>query len=203
MNFWTQLSDRDRRALSLLAAALLVTGLVFYWPEASTATGTGTTGDATEDSLEAAQRRRLRLQQIAATIPTKQNTLKRAQADLAEREKGIIQADTPAQAQAQLLQTLRLVGRQQSPPLEVRGEGGTVAPLGDAYGLVSVNIAADCPVETLVNFLTDLTRQKDILATQEVRVAATQSKQKTLSVRMTVAGVVPKRLAPEKKGAFR
>ena len=202
MNFWTQLSERDRRALSLLLVALSLSGLVYYWPDASATTGTGIAGEAAgEDALEMAQRRRLRLQQIAATVPGKLETLKQAQADLGEREKGMIVADTAAQAQAQLVKVLRDVGRQQTPPLELRGnEGGAVTALGEAYGQVTVTVTLDCPVEALVNYLTDLTRQKEILATQELRIASTQSKQKLLSARLTVASVVPKRLVPEKKG---
>lgn len=199
MDFWTQLSDRDRRALSLLTACLLLAALVNYWPDTST-TGSATGEAATEDQLELAQRRRLRLQQMVGTVPGKQELLKRAQADIAEREKGLIVADTAAQAQAQLVQVLRQVGRQQNPPIELRGsEGGLVSPLGEAYGQVITTVVVDCPVEALVNYLTDLTRQKEILATQEIRVGATASKQKILSVRLTVSGVVPKRLAPEKK----
>ena len=203
MNFWTQLSERDRRALSILLLALSLSGLVYYWPDASATTSPGITGaPAGEDELEMAQRRRLRLQQIAATIPGKQELLKRAQSEIAEREKGMIVADTAAQAQAQLVQILRQVGRQQTPPLELRGnEGGTVTQLDDAYGQVTVAVVLDCPVEALVNYLTDLTRQKEILATQDLRVASTQSKQKVLSVRLTVSAVVPRRLAPEKKGS--
>jgi Type II secretion system (T2SS), protein M subtype b len=201
MSFWTQLSERDRRALSLLLVALSLAGLIAYWPD-STATGPGLTGEpAGEDELELVQRRRLRLQQIASTIPGKQELLKRAQAELAEREKGMIVADTAAQAQAQLVQILRQVGRQQNPPLELRGtEGGAVTALGDSYGQVMVSVVLDCPVEALVNYLADLTRQKEILATHDIRISSTQSKQKLLSVRLTVTGVVPKRLAPEKKG---
>ena len=43
--------------------------------------------------------------------PAKQEVLQRVSADLAEREKGLIQADTAAQAQAQLLQILRKIAK--------------------------------------------------------------------------------------------
>jgi hypothetical protein len=195
---WTKLSERDRRALSLMAVALLLAALVNYWPDATTTATTGET--ATTDQLDLVQRRRLRLQQMVATVPGKQDLLKRVRADVSEREKGLIVADTAAQAQAQLVQVLRQVGRQQNPPIELRGtEGGAVAALGDAYGQVTTTVVLDCPVEALVNYLTDLTRQKELLATQEIRVGATASKQKILNVRLTVSGVVPKRLVPEKK----
>ena len=199
MNLLAQLSDRDRRALSILAVALLLAGLAYYWPDL-TMPGSGEGGPATADELEMVQQRRLRLQQIAATIPGKQELLKKVDADVKAREQGMIVADTPAQAQAQLMQIIRQVGRQQNPPLDVRGaDVGRVTALGDSYGEVSTAVQVDCRIEDLVNFLTDLTRQKEVLATSEIRITATQSKQKTISVRLGVSGVVPKRLAPEKK----
>jgi hypothetical protein len=197
MTFWSNLPERDRRLLMVWLGVMMLGALVYYWPEPSVETGAG---EASVDQLELAQKRRLRLQQMVATAPAKQDVLKSVRADIAEREKGLIVADTAAQAQAQLVQVLRQVGRQQTPPLELRGtEGGIVAPLGDDYGMVATTVALDCPVEALVNYLTDLTRQKEILSTQEIRVGATASKQKILSVRLTVSGVVPRRLAPEKK----
>lgn len=197
MAFWEQLSERDRRLLVVWLGVMLFGAVVYYWPESTASTATG---EASESQLELAQKRRLRLQQMVATVPGKQDVLKRVEADIAAREKGLIVADTAAQAQAQLVQVLRQVGRQQNPPIELRGmEGGVVLPLGETYGQVMTTVGLDCPVEALVNYLTDLTRQPQILATQEIRVGATGSKQKILSVRLTVAGVVPKRLVPEKK----
>jgi hypothetical protein len=199
MAFWEQMPDRDRRGVAIIAATLLLGALINYWPDATTTTGD--TAEATESQLELAQKRRLRLQQMVATVPSKQDLLKKVQADIDQREKGLIVADTAAQAQAQLIQVLRQVGRQQNPPIELRGmEGGMVMPLGDAYGQVATTVGLECPVEALVNYLTDITRQPQLLATQEIRVGATNSKQKIISVRLTVAGVVPKRLVPEKKG---
>lgn len=197
MNFLEQLSDRDRRALSILAVALLVAGLAYYWPEMTVPSAEGNPAE----EIDMVQQRRLRLQQIAATLPGKRELLAKVEADSKLREQGLIVADTAAQAQAQLLQVIRQVGRQQNPPLDVRGaEVGRVAPLGDAYGEVATAVQLECRIEDLVNFLTDLTRQKEILATNDLRISATQSKQKTISVRLGVSGVIPKRLVPDKKG---
>ena len=114
----------------------------------------------------------------------------------------MIQADTAAQAQANLLDLVRRVARAETPPLEF----GTVElrqeiePLGADYGEVRISVPLTCKIEELVNFLADLTKQPEAIATTELRVAAADTKQKTISVRLTVSGVVPRRLVPEKKG---
>ena len=50
------------------------------------------------------------------------------------------------------------------------------------------------------NFLAALAARPELIATRDLRVLAGDPKQKTLNVRITVAGLVPKSLAP-KKGA--
>ena len=71
---------------------------------------------------------------------------------------------------------------------------------GDAYGEVAVSVSGECQIEQLVNLLADLANwQPQLLATSDLRIAAAKSKQKTVTVRMTVSGIVPKRLVPEKK----
>lgn len=203
MNLLAQLSDRDRRALSLLTVALALAGFVYYWPDLSTPSA-GDGAPTTDEEIELTQQRRLRLQQIVSTLPARRDLVAKAETDLKQREQGLIIADTAAQAQAQLVQIVRQVGRAQNPPIDVRGtELGRVAPLGEHYGTVSAAIQLECKIEDLVNFLADLTRQKELLSTADLRVTATQSKQKTISVRLSVLGVIPKRLLPdkEKKGA--
>lgn len=85
--------------------------------------------------------------------------------------------------------------------IEVRGgEFPELRPLGADYGVASVSVNFECHIEDLVNFLADLTKESELLATDEVRVAAANPKDKTVSVRLTLAGVVPRSLVPVKKG---
>jgi hypothetical protein len=127
--------------------------------------------------------------------------LKAAQADLAAREKGLLQADTAPQAQAQLFQILRRVGRSLPQPVEIRAnEIGQAKSFGDDYGEVSVSVSFECGIEQLVNFLAELGAQPELLATSDLRLGAAREKDKILPVRLTVAGVVPRKLIPEKKG---
>jgi hypothetical protein len=189
------LQKRDKTALKALAAAVAV-WLVLQFalsrrdqPAAMIATG----------SIPVAEKRLAKLRQLAASVPGKEQVLKQAAAELAEREKGIIQSETAPQAQAQLLEILRRVGRSQTPPMDVKpGELGRVSELSENYGEVQVSIALDCRIEEFLNFAADLTRQPEALATKELRI--TSAKDKTIAVRLTVSGVVPRRLVPEKKG---
>lgn len=194
------LSDRDRRALSFLGVAAFLSAI--YWFATSWPTSTTTVKAVTPvDSVDRAEKVLTSLRKQAATVPGKEAVLKQVSVELAEREKGLIKGDTAAQAQAQLVQILREVAKNQSPPLDVRGvELGPVRSFGDAYGEVSVSVTLDCRVDQLVNYMAFLSAQPEIFATDEVRVTASNPKLKNMPVRLTVSGLVPRKLVPVKKG---
>ena len=189
------LTPRDRRALILLGAGValvLVLRLAVYRDSAAGVV-------ESNDSIPLAEKRLARLRQAEASGPAKQALLTRISADLALREKGVIQAPTAQQAQAHLLETIRRVGKGEG--IDVRGgEFPELRPLGEDYGEAAVSVNFDCRIEQLVNFLAALTREGDLVATDDVRVSASNAKEKTLTVRLTLAGVVPKNLVPVKKG---
>jgi hypothetical protein len=193
-----RISDRDRRALVLLAAGLAVSAIlhfVFRDNSGSAAVVAPTVG---RDSIALAQQRLVKLRQTAATLPARQAVLKQVSADLADRERGIIQADTAPQAQAALLEIARRVGKLEQ--VDVRGgEFGAPKPFGE-YGLVYATITFDCHIEQLVNFLADLAQQPELVVPSEERIAAANPKEKTMSVRMVLAGLVAQKLVPVKKG---
>jgi hypothetical protein len=190
-----KLGQRDRRALMLLAPAVLVI-LVMKFGGA----GSGPeVAEASADSVEMAEKKLARYRQLAATVPGKELQLKQASADLAAKEVGLIPADTAQQAQAQLLQIIRTLGKTEG--IDARGgEFGPVRPLGADYGEVTVAVAFECGIDQLVNFLSALTSEKQLLSTSEMRIAASNPKLKTVSVRLSLSGVVPRKLVPEQKG---
>jgi hypothetical protein len=148
------------------------------------------------------EQRLARVRDIAATVPGKQEILKKVAADLEIREKGLIRAETAQQAQAQVITILRGLGAAEAPPIDIRAtELGAIAPFGDDYGAVNVSIQVDCRIEQLLNFLAALAARPELIATRDLRVVAGDPKQKTLNVRITVAGIVPKALTAPKKGA--
>jgi hypothetical protein len=61
-------------------------------------------------------------------------------------------------------------------------------------------VTFECHVEQLVNFLADLSHEPQMIVPSEERIAAANAKEKTINVRMVLAGVVAKKLVPEKKG---
>lgn len=190
------LSERDQKALKYLAGALLLAAVIYFWPAGGAAEAAGSVNET-----EVLEKRLSKARTLVLQVPDKQALLKQAQADLGVREKGMLVGDTAAQAQAQLFQILRRVGRAQGPPIEVRAnEIGQARVFGDDYGEVSVSVSFECGIEQLVNLLADLGAQPELLATSEIRVGQANGTQKVIPVRLTISGIVPRKLIPEKKG---
>ena len=194
-----KLRSRDQRALLLLGGAAAAWGLVWVLlPGRGKSVAT-----APALPIPQAEQRLARLRQLAAGVPGQEQLLKQVTVELAERDKGVIQADTGAQALAQLLGVVRRAAKAQTPPLELRtAELGQITRLGTDYGEIQVTVTFESRIEELLNLLADLTRQPEIAATRELRITAANAKEKTLGIRLGVAAVAPRRLVPEKRGVF-
>ena len=154
---------------------------------------------AASDSIPLAENRLAKLRQAVATVPGKEKVMKQAMSELAVREKGVIAADTAAQAQAQLLEIIRRTGKDEG--IDVRGaEEMRVRPLAEDYGEVTVAVSFNCRIEQFVNFMADLANRPELLATSEIRVGVANAKDKSVSVRLALSGVAPRKVVPEKKG---
>jgi len=191
-----RLATRDRRALVLLGVGLVTVVVLRFGVYADRQPAVVNA----QNSIPLAEKRLARLREIAATLPGKQAILANLKAEAALREKGMMQAPTAQQAQAHLLETIRRVGKREG--IEVRGgEFPELRVLGEGYGEASVSVNFDCRIEQLVNFLAALTKEPELLATNEIRIASgSKPKEKTVEVRLTLAGVVPRSLVPVKKG---
>jgi hypothetical protein len=152
------------------------------------------------ESIPAAERRLERVRQLAGTVPGKEAVLKQSLAELQTREKGILNADTTAQAQAQLMDIIHRVAAANG--FDARGaEQLTEAkPLGTDYGQVAVTETFNCGIEQLVNFLAALAAEPQILFTNEIHITGGTDKKKNIQVRLSLSGVVPRKLLPVKKG---
>ena len=156
---------------------------------------------APSETVERDEKRIAVLRTALATVDGKQAVLKQVSTELAEREKGLIPGDTAEQAQAQLLQILRRLAKAQTPALDFRqAELGQPRSYGESYAKVTVSVSLDCRIDDLLNLLAALSAQPEIIATDEIRCAAANPKSKSMPVRLTVSGLVPRRLLPEKKG---
>jgi hypothetical protein len=189
------LTERDRRAIILLVAFGLVFLAVRFWPESDAV------AVVESASIPQTERRVQRLRQIDSSLASREEIRKRVAEALAGREKGLIQAETAAQAEAQILQIVRRVLRAQSPPVELRGsELRQPRPVGEEYGEVSVQVTLDCGIEQVLNLLSDLGSQPEALGTVALTFDAANPKQKTVPARIVVSALVPKKLLPKKDG---
>lgn len=189
------LSERDRRALIVLPIAAVLFVIYYFTGNPS---GSAGVASVSQDSVRLAQQRLARMRQIAATVPARDAAMKQVSADLADRERGVIQASTAAQAQATLLETARRIGKNDE--IDVRGGDFGAPRIAGDYGLVYASITFECHIEQLVNFLADLSHEPQLIVPSEERIVAGNPKEKTISARIVLAGVVAKSLVPEKKG---
>ncbi len=189
------ISERDKRMLMILAGALAVFALLEFviLPD----NGPSTAG-ATQVSSPQLRQRLTLLRQTAATLPVRESLSKQTDSDLTDRERGVIQADTSAQAQATLVEIARRVGKLSQ--LDVRSNDFPPPKTFGDYGLVYATVTFDCHIEQLLNFLADLTRESALIVPSEEHITSGNAKEKLMSVRMVLSGVVPKKLIPEKKG---
>jgi hypothetical protein len=192
------MSPGFRRALAWTLVSGVISLIWTYWQSSSPAT----VAVASTDSVGMAEKHLAKLREAAATVPQKEEILKQVSGDLAVREKGIINADTAQQAQAQIVQVLRKLGHDETPPVEIRSqEYGEVRKLGDIYGEVFVSVQIECGIDQLVNILVGLAARPELIASNDLRVTSANPKNKTIGVHLTVGGVVPRKLVPGKKGA--
>jgi hypothetical protein len=192
-----EITPRERRLLSWTAVSILVSGPIYFW----LTSGNGSTAIvAPADSTALAEKRLAKLRDTGATVSQKEEILKSVSKELAQREAGLIQADTAAQAGAALLQILtRLCGSQQ---INIKQpELLPIVPLGDAYGEAVVAVNIECHIEQLINLLADISAQPQLLTTTDLQIQAADPKQKTINVRLAVGGVTPRRLVPAKPGS--
>jgi hypothetical protein len=190
------ITDRDKRALMILggAVALAAVYLAVTW----TPSTAPVVAAKSISSIPEAEQRLGSMRRSIARVPGKAEVLKQAQAELASRERGLIQADTANQAQAQVLDIITTIAKAQG--VEIRSKELAVPrPYGDAYGEVTVGVALECQIEQLVNMLADLSNRPELVATSDLQISAANPKQKTVTVRLRVSGIVPRRLVPEKK----
>ena len=189
------LSPFYRRALALFAVSLVLGLIIRFWPDSSQPAVVAPTAD----TLAAAEKRLAHARDVAALVPGKEEILKHARSDLAQREKGLLNAATAPQAQAQLVEIFRAIASAETPAVEIRSESFGINPLGQDYGVASAALAFECHIDQLVNMLAAVTARPEMLAVSELHVNATTNKDKRVTVRLTLSAAVPKKLVPGKR----
>ncbi len=189
-----ELTPRERRAIGLLAVCTAVFTAISFWPE----DGGAVVGPAA--TVEQLEQRIQKLRRLAAAAPGREAALEQVRAELARREQGMLQAETAAQAQARMLEMVRRLAKDQD-GFALRGtEFGAPRPLGDDYGEVTLTVNAECRIEQLITFLVDVANQPELVAVSELQLSQAAEKSKVIPARITLTAVVPRSLAPEKKG---
>jgi Tfp pilus assembly protein PilO len=191
-----QVGAIDKRSIIVLAAglaAILFVRFVIYADPTPSSV-------AAVESIPAAEKRLAHYRQIAATVPGKAELLKQAQAELVEREKGMLKADTEQQAQAELLELVQGIAKANN--IDARGaQEFRGIPISEDYGEIWTTVQFTCKIEQLVNFLSALGNQPQILATHDIHVnGGSDKKGKTIQARVAVSAIVARKLIP-KQGA--
>jgi hypothetical protein len=188
------LTSRDRRAVAIAGACAAVFLAIRLWPESEAA------APMTAATIPQAEQRLQRLRQRAAAVPARKETLERVRLELARREKGLIPAETAALAQAQLLQITRRLLKNQDPPMEIRNvDLVPPQPFSDHYGQVGVTMSVEGNIEQLVNLLADLENQPELVAADDLQLGQANEKSKRIQMRLTITGLVSRKLVPDKK----
>jgi hypothetical protein len=193
------LSARDRRALLLLAAAVaVVLVLRFAWLDDSAPVAAPA---AQVSQVPLTEKRLLRTRELIAQAPELESRLGVWKGALETRESRLIRAATAAQAQESILAIVRRLAGAQAPPIELSSvDPGQIQPFGPGYGEAIVGVSFVSPIESVVNLLAELSRQPEMLATRDLRVTLANEREKTVNVRLTVSGLVPGALVPQRRG---
>ncbi len=194
------ISARDRRALLLLGVGIAALLGWRVWNARSAATVNASTVHLPISVLE---KRLASLRERAALNPAKKEVREQLAKVVEEREKALLRADTPQQAQAALLAKVRAVLERQAPPLQAGQIDMTpIGSAGEDYGEVAVAVAFPCAIEQLVNVLSDIRAMEDAVATSRVSITLANRQKKILNVRLTISALTPRELVPEPTGGI-
>jgi hypothetical protein len=153
------------------------------------------------DTIPVAKQRLDILRRKAALVPGKEAVLKQVTAELEQREKGIVVADTAEQARTHLMDLLHRTAAANGFDSTGASQLPEPKPLGKDYGQVSVGQNFNCGIDQLVNFLSAIANEPEILATDSIIVQPVRNKNKDVQVRLTFSGVIAKKLVPVKKAS--
>lgn len=202
MNFG-QISDREKRLLLALGAMLVVWVVFQFVPAEDSAVDSAVGGavvpvaGSAANTVEGAQKKLRLARASAAQLPARQEEAKKFGEAAKALEKRFLQAETAPQVTANLNNLIRRVAKGQGEGVTVQSTDlGTVRAAG-AYGEAVVNVGLNCQIEGLVNFLSELTTQPELVAWRDLRIVSGDAKTKRLQVQVVVAARVPAALVPK------
>lgn len=187
------MSQRDRRALILLGAAVALFLVLQLDVLAPSSAGGSSASGAALDALE----QRLQLAQVQARQrPLTEAELSAAQKRLAKVEGRLLESADPALAQAEMRSVVGQLLDAEGIPLRA-SRFSPVKLEQDLYAQVPLVVEFTCGIEQMVNFMAAVANSSRLLATRDIRIRPDKPEVKSVNVTMTVAGFLPMDRAPE------
>lgn len=185
MNGFKSLSERDRRALLVLAVALAL-ALVWLLGGAVPVSRQA----AAEASLESLEQRYLLARQLAARQPARERASRQITRAVEQLESGLLQSASPALAQAEV--RTAMTGLLERAGIELDASSFAPPETDGPYDAVSLGVEFRCGVEQFVGLLASLANAETLLAPRKVELRSDGPEAHSIRVRLTVEGYLRK-----------
>ena len=175
------LSDRDRRALKILALSALVAAGLTLGPRVLAP------GPAPGTSIEALEQRYLLARETADRQPRLERDARTAARALQVLERRLLRSETPSLAQAEIRSVT--TGLLRSEGIRTpRSTFGAPTMDDEFYTGVPIDLEFSCQPEQLVRFMASLANAAPILATRRLSLSVDRAEARRIRVLMTVEG---------------
>lgn len=185
MKRFKDLSERDRRALRVLAVAL---GLALLWQLGRTLPASGQAG--TETSLETLEQRYLLARQLAARQPAREREARQVARAVAQMEGGLLNSTSQELAQAEVRTAMS--GFLERAGIELEGSSFATPETAGLYDAVPLGVEFRCEMDQFVDLLTSLANAETLLAPRKVELRSNGPEASSIRVRLTVEGYLRK-----------
>lgn len=185
MKRFKDLSERDRRALRVLAVAL---GLALLWQLGRTLPESGQAG--TETSLETLEQRYLLARQLAARQPAREREARQVARAVAQMEGGLLNSTSPELAQAEVRTAMS--GFLERAGIELEGSSFAAPETAGLYDAVPLGVEFRCEMDQFVDLLASLANAETLLAPRKVELRSNGPEASSIRVRLTVEGYLRK-----------
>ena len=179
-----EIRDRDKRALMIAAAAVAVFGILRF--------GFFPAWDRWEEQRANLETQAATLAKYRAAVESsgaRNAEVAALEARLREAESGLLNSRTPALASAEVQELVKQLTAAHS--IEIRSSDFLPPKaLGAGYLEVPLGLQFQCRLDQLVSFLSAAEQSPKYLAVSKLSVQSTGNKEKTMTVSMTVAGVM-------------
>ncbi len=185
MSGFKNLSERDKRALRVLAVVL---ALALLWLLGGTLPASRQA--AAEASLETLEQRYLLARQVAARQPARERESRQVTRAMAQLESGLLQSPSPALAQAEVRTAMS--GFLERAGIELERSSFAPPETAGPYDAVSLGVEFRCEMEQFVDLLATLANAETLLAPRNVELRPDGSGANSIRVRLTVEGYLRK-----------